>query len=305
MNKRRIEVIDKTVVALWDIYGETLKDYIPELNELANLIYLIGSDYIEITPKIYKELLYVIPDDIDFKFRVNNIIEIKSASDIDNVINQNRNSADLNNIRIVGLDDLIFYEYNDVFTKIMTSFGTEIEMCIGNDYCCSTAMSVEWLSMGGKKIVTSFAGIGGYTPLEELLCSLEFIKNIKLRGDHKLLPKALELFEKITGNKVSFNKPFIGKDIFNVESGIHVNGIYKNPETFEPYDPNEIGRDRKIILGKHSGVKAVEIKLNQLNIPYDASKLKLILNEVRKKSIENIRGLYDDEIIEICERVGS
>lgn len=305
MESSRVEVIDKTLVVLWDTYGEKLKENIPELMELARLIYLIGSDYIEITPKMYKELLYPIPEDVDFKFRVNNIIQIDSAHDIDIAIQKNSNLEDINNIRIVGLDDLIFYKYEEELNKIMTVFGSEIEMCIGNDYCCSTAITVEWVIMGGKKVITSFAGIGGYTPLEELLCSIEFIQKINLRGDYKLLPKALEIFEKITGKKVSPTKPFIGEDIFNVESGIHVNGIYKNPETFEPYDPCKIGRDRKIILGKHSGIKAIEIKLNQLNIAYEYNKLRIILDEVRKKSIENRRGLYNEEIVEICERVGS
>ena len=305
MENPRVEVIDKTLVVLWDTYGEKLKENIPELMELARLIYLIGSDYIEITPKMYKELLYPIPEDVDFKFRVNNIIKIDSAHDIDIVIQKNSNSTDINNVRIVGLDDLIFYKYEEEFTKIMTAFGSGIEMCIGNNYCCSTAMTVEWLRMGGEKVITSFAGIGGYTPLEELLCSIEFIQKINLRGDHKLLPKALEIFEKLTGEKVPFNKPFIGKDIFNVESGIHVNGIDKNPETFEPYDPCKIGRHRKIIIGKHSGIKAIEIKLSQLSISYDTNNLKIILDEVRKKSMENRRGLHNEEIIEICERVGS
>lgn len=305
MESSRVEVIDKTLVVLWDTYGEKLKENIQELMELARLIYLIGSDYIEITPKMYKEFLYPIPEDVDFKFRVNNIIQIDSAHDIDIAIQKNSNLEDINNIRIVGLDDLIFYKYEEELNKIMTVFGSEIEMCIGNDYCCSTAITVEWVIMGGKKVITSFAGIGGYTPLEELLCSIEFIQKINLRGDYKLLPKALEIFEKITGKKVSPTKPFIGEDIFNVESGIHVNGIYKNPETFEPYDPCKIGRDRKIILGKHSGIKAIEIKLNQLNIAYEYNKLRIILDEVRKKSIENRRGLYNEEIVEICERVGS
>lgn len=304
MKERRVEVIDRTLIVLWNLYADKIKENIPKLKELVRLIYLIGSDYIEITPEIY-EKLYPLPEDVQFRVNVNKVVEIKSVENVDSIINENNHVDSVNNIRIVGLDDLILYEYEEELLKLINVFGKGIEMCIGNSYCCSTAMAVEWLELGGHKVVTSFAGIGGYTPLEELLCSIEFIQNINLRGNHIILPKVLELFEEITGTKVPYNKPFIGKNIFDVESGIHVDGIEKNPKTFEPYDPSKIGRNRNIIIGKHSGAKAVEIKLNELNIPYEADKIKNILNEVRNKSIEEKRGLYNEEIVEICKKVGS
>ena len=116
------------------------------------------------------------------------------------------------------------------------------------------------------------------------------------------MPETLNLFEDITESKLRTDMPFIGKDIFNVESGIHVNGISKNPLTYEPYDPSEIGRKRNVIIGKHSGVKALEIKLNELNIKYDSSNLNCMLEDVRRLSTQNRRGLNDEEIKEIYRK---
>ena len=175
-------------------------------------------------------------------------------------------------------------------------------MCIKNKYGASTAMSLEWIKLGGKKVITTFAGIGGYAPLEEILGSLSFLEKIKLRGDHKLFPEVLNLFEDITESELHTNMPFIGKDIFNVESGIHVNGIAKNPSTYEPYDPSKIGRKRNIIIGKHSGVNALEIKLKELNIKYNSKNLKCMLEDVRRLSTQKRRGLNDKEIEEIYRR---
>jgi homocitrate synthase NifV len=172
-------------------------------------------------------------------------------------------------------------------------------MCIKNEYGSATAMSLEWIRSGGKKIVTTFAGIGGYTPLEDILGSMGFLEKVKIRGDYVLFPEVLKLFEEITENEIKSNMPFIGKDIFNVESGIHVNGIIKNPSTYEPYDPSKIGRTRKIIIGKHSGVSALEIKLKELKIEYKYSSLGNMLEEVRKISTQKRRGLKDQEIKEI------
>lgn len=304
LKERKIEIIDTTLIELWKNNKSMVKKNSDKVKELIRLIYIVGCDYIEITEDLC-EALFPLPDDVEFRLNYSKVFQIKSISDMDKLIKEIETNKIIKKIRIIGLDDLIFYDYEKELHNIKDTFGNKIEICIEDSYFCSTAMTIEWLRIGGEKVVTSFAGIGGHNPLEELVCSIEFIEKINLRGNHKLLPKAVELFEEITGEKVSPTKPFIGKDIFNVESGIHVNGIYKNPETFEPYNPDKIGRFRKIIIGKHSGAKAIEIKLEELNIKYDHKKLDKVLEEVRRKSMENKRGLYNEEIIEIYEKVGN
>ena len=298
MSERKLEITDKTLVILDLIYGEKIRKKIPQLWELIKLIYAIGSDYIEVTEDLYKEL-YPFPEEVKFKVN-NNLIEITGDYNICENISQE--SVDINNnktIRIVGLDDIIFYDYEKIFLDIKKTFGNNIDMCIKNEYGAATAMSLEWIRSGGKKIVTTFAGIGGYTPLEGILGSVGFLEKVKIRGEYILFPKVLKLFEEITGSRIKSNMPFIGKDIFNVESGIHVNGIIKNPSTYEPYDPIKIGRTRKIIIGKHSGISALEIKLKELKIEYKYSSLSNMLDAVRKMSTKERRGLKDQEIKEI------
>ena len=298
MSERKLEITDKTLVILELIYGEKIRKKIPQLRELIKLIYAIGSDYIEITEDLYKEL-GALPEEVKFKVN-NNLIEITGEYNI--CENISKESVDINNIetiRIVGLDDIIFYDYEKIFLDIKKTFGNDIDICFKNEYGAATAMSLEWIRSGGKKIVTTFAGIGGYTPLEGILGSALFLEKVKIRGDYILFPKVLKLFEEITENEMKSNMPFIGKDIFNVESGIHVNGIVKNPSTYEPYDPIKIGRTRKIIIGKHSGISALEIKLKELNIEYKYSSLSNMLDAVRKMSTNERRGLKDQEIKEI------
>jgi homocitrate synthase NifV len=175
-------------------------------------------------------------------------------------------------------------------------------MCIKNKYSSATAMSLEWIKAGGNKVVTTFAGIGGYASLEEILGGISFLNKTQLKGNYKLFPEVLNLFEKISESTLNNKMPFIGKNIFDVESGIHVNGINKNPATYEPYDPKEIGRKRNIIIGKHSGINALETKLKELNIPYTKENLKVMLEDVRKLSTENRRGLDNREIEEIYKK---
>jgi homocitrate synthase NifV len=294
--ERKFEITDKTLVVLDVIYGEKIRKKIPQLRELIKLIYTIGSNYIEITEDLYK-VLYPLPEGVRFKLS-NKLMEVTGNYNIcENVIKESLNIN--KNIRVVGLDDIIFYDYEKIFFNIKKTFGNNIDMCIKNEYGAATAMSLEWIRAGGKKVVTTFAGIGGYAPLEEVLGSVGFLEKVSLRGDYVLFPEVLKLFEEITENEIKSNMPFIGKDIFNVESGIHVNGIIKNPSTYEPYDPSKIGRTRKIIIGKHSGVSALEIKLKELKIEYKFSSLGNMLEEVREISTKKRRGLEDQEIKEI------
>lgn len=321
MNERKIEIIDKTIVVLKELYGDKISEKISELKELIKLLNMIGCDYIEITQDLYKELS-PLPKDIKFKITNGNmienrvvrnksvesemsevrIIEIKDEDNHYDTITNISYSSSLEKIRIIGLENIIFYDYKEIFSYLIKNLNHNIEMCIKNKYSSATAMSLEWIKDGGNKVVTTFAGIGGYANLEEILGGISFLNKTPLKGNYKLFPEVLNLFEEISESNLNNKMPFIGKNIFDVESGIHVNGINKNPATYEPYDPKEIGRKRNIIIGKHSGINALETKLKELNIPYNRDNLKVMLEDVRKLSTENRRGLDNKEIEEIYKK---
>jgi homocitrate synthase NifV len=321
MKERKIEIIDKTIVVLKELYGDKISEKISELKELIKLLHRIGCDYIEITQELYKELS-PLPKDIKFKITKGNkvenrvvrkksvesemseirIIELKDENNLYDTIKNVSYSSSLEKIRIIGLENIIFYDYKEIFSYIIKNLNHNIEMCIKNKFSSATAMSLEWIKAGGNKVVTTFAGIGGYANLEEILGGISFLNKTSLKGDYKLFPEVLNLFEEISESTLNNKMPFIGKNIFDVESGIHVNGINKNPATYEPYDPKEIGRKRNIIIGKHSGINALETKLKELNIPYSRENLKVMLEDVRKLSTENRRGLDNKEIVEIYKK---
>ncbi|WP_238948606.1 isopropylmalate synthase [Clostridium sp. YIM B02569] len=302
MDERKIEIIDRTIIVLREIFGDKLKEKSAQVRELIKLLYIIGSDYIEITQELYEELS-PLPQDVKFIISNNNKIEIESVNVLYEILDNKLNIYNKMNARIVGLDDIIFYDYQQIFLEIIKFFGNNIELSIKNNYKSATAMSLEWVKAGGKKVVTTFAGIDGFAPLQEILGGSSFLEKIKDHSNYKLFPKVLSIFEDITESKIRGNAPFIGKDIFNVESGIHVNGIAKDSRTFEPYDPSEIGRKRNIIIGKHSSVNALEIKLEELNIKYEHDNLTIMLEDVRKLSTQKRGGLSNDEIKRLYKKL--
>jgi homocitrate synthase NifV len=97
------------------------------------------------------------------------------------------------------------------------------------------------------------------------------------------------------------NKPVIGKRIFNVESGIHVDGILKQPECYEPFPPEIVGRKRKIVLGKQSGTASIRAKLSELNIQCAEKHIPIILEQVKAKAVAKNGAITKREFAQIVK----
>lgn len=295
-----IKIIDRTLVEMYNCDTDNFKRNAEKIKEFSKLIYEIGADVIEVTPEIIK-ILDLVPADTRYKVKTKK--EVTAVRDCDlNLDGLTILSAD--EIRINGLCDVMLHDYQKFYQKIIDILGNKVEMSFSNSMHLSTAAAYEWVRSGGKSIVTSFAGIGRISPLEEVIGVFQFIDEMALRGNLTLLPKALNLYQDIVGEVIPKNKPVIGTGIFDVESGVHVDGILKNPKNFEPFEPSLIGRERCIVIGKFSGEKAIKIKLEELNIEYKNEDVPCILSEVRAVSTDKMRGLLDSELFEICKKVG-
>ena len=108
------------------------------------------------------------------------------------------------------------------------------------------------------------------------------------------------------------NKAIVGRNAFAHESGIHQDGVLKNPQTYEIMTPESVGWTKSsLVMGKHSGRAAFRDKLramgygevgdNQLN---DAFRRFKDLAD-RKKVVydEDIAALVDDEVMRDHERI--
>ncbi len=139
---------------------------------------------------------------------------------------------------------------------------------------------------------------------EEVLLALRLAIRHKPNRNLSILPKLTGLFEGFSGCKISNKKPVIGKNIFKVESGIHADGILKNPANYEAYEPEWVGGKSEIIIGKHSGSKAVKLKLQEMNriIPNDML-VDVILAKVKEVCTVNRTSLSDGEFLRIAGEV--
>lgn len=215
-------------------------------------------------------------------------------------LNLRNKYAEYKNIRIVGLDDLFQQDYLKVFEKINHMNSGRIEFCPQNSCYCASALAIEWLLNGGQHVAASFNGYGGFASLEEVIMAMRITKRHKPNQDLTVFRKIKQLYEEITGETIGRNKAIIGEGIFEVESGIHVDGIFKNGSNYEPFEPTLVGMDRKVIIGKHSGRTTMEIKLKEHGIAFPREKISELLSAVQQESIALGRSISDQEFMDIA-----
>ncbi len=206
---------------------------------------------------------------------------------------------------IIGLDDLMCGSYEKTMSEMKRALpNSKINFCPENTYNCASALAVQWLLNYGSDVTTSFAGWKNNAATEEVIMALRLGIRHKPNRDLTVLPKLTEIFEKITDNKISNKKPVIGKNIFKVEAGIHADGLMKNPATYEAYEPGCVGGKSEIVIGKHSGMKAVKLKMEEMNLVIPEDKIvEKILCLVKEVCTENRTSLKDDEFARLAIEV--
>jgi len=127
---------------------------------------------------------------------------------------------------------------------------------VHNDFGLATANTIEGLRAGADVFSGTFTGIGeraGNAPIEEVCIALRYLYGVELDVGYDMLSELCALVQRCSGVNLQPHKPISGSNAFCHESGIHADGVIKNPATYEPFDPADVGATRKFYFGKHSG----------------------------------------------------
>lgn len=237
---------------------------------------------------------------ITAEFRINNLKELCCLQAVKKLDGAHL----INNIRVTGLSSFITDEWTNPLRSISEALNVGIDVCPENSLFNAASAAFETVMHGFDGITATFAGLGtdnGYAALEEVLVASRVLLNFNSGLNLELIPEIAVLFTEMTGIDIAGSKPVLGKDIFKYESGIHADGIEKNPSTYELYDPALIGGKRTLCIGKHSGTGAVVKKLKELNMSCRREDASAALDAIRKRSIKWKRNLDNSEIMEIFE----
>lgn len=165
----------------------------------------------------------------------------------------------------------------------------DIEIHTHNDFGMATANAIAGFLGGAKYIDCTVNGLGeraGNAALEEVILALKQTCHAKVSYDITKLKPLCEFVANASDRTLPVDKAIVGSNIFHHESGIHADGILKSHVLYEAFDPEEVGLERKIIIGKHSGASAVEHRLQALGIPVESGFASYLLPRIREKTVE-------------------
>lgn len=186
--------------------------------------------------------------------------------------------------------------------KLVQSVSIPIEMHTHNDFGLATANALAGLQAGATSVNTTVNGLGeraGNAALEEMVMALKQLYKVKLDINTRQLRELSQLVVTASGYQLPPWKAIVGDNAFAHESGIHAHGVLKNPQTYEPFAPEEIGMERRLVVGKHSGRHLVSNVLGQHGITLDREEAQFVLEAVRNLSVQMKRSLTVDELLEL------
>jgi len=192
----------------------------------------------------------------------------------------------------------------DRIKEIRDAVDLDIEMHTHNDFGMATANALAGVKAGARYIGVTVMGLGeraGNAALEEVLMALKHLYDIDLNFKTEMFLEVAEYVSRASGRELPKWKAIIGKNMFAHESGIHADGVQKNPKTYEAFHPEEVGLLRQIVIGKHSGTAALKAKFAEFGMELSDQQAREILPKVRSYTVSIKRPLFDKELVYIYE----
>lgn len=184
-----------------------------------------------------------------------------------------------------------FSTFNRI-SQLREASDLELEMHAHNDLGLATANTLAAVLAGASHVNTTVNGLGeraGNAALEESVTAMHHLYNVETGIDTRHFPEISRLVAIASGRPIPVNKSIVGNDVFTHESGIHVDGLLKNPLNYQGLAPEEVGRTHKLVLGKHSGSSAVRQAYAGIGITLTDFEAKALLARIREHAVATKR----------------
>jgi homocitrate synthase NifV len=271
----------------------------------------ISSSDIHIEQKLKKSREWVLEsvrECVDYAKGYNLYVSVNaedsSRSDMEFLLSFARTARDAGADRLRYCDTLGILDPFETFIRVKTIIdiiGIDIEMHTHNDFGMAIANAIAGIKAGATYVNTTVNGLGeraGNAAFEEFIMALKYIEGIDMGFDTKYLRSLSEYVAGASNRVLPTWKPIVGGNLFVYESESKASGVLVNPETYELFSNKDVGLERKIILGKYSGVNTVVYKLDTLGIKISRNNAEELAEIIRNKSVSLKRALFDSEIIE-------
>ena len=182
----------------------------------------------------------------------------------------------------------------------------EIEMHAHDDLGLATANTLAACKAGATHVNTTVNGLGeraGNAPLEEVALGLNKLYDMGTGVDLAQFPALSEKVAAASGRPVAWQKSVVGEGVFTHEAGIHVDGLLKDPSTYQGFDPREVGRHHKLVVGKHSGSHGIVAAYARMGLNISPAEARELLPDIRAFAEKAKRSPADHELVFLLQRL--
>ncbi len=178
----------------------------------------------------------------------------------------------------------------------------DIEVHTHNDLGMATANAIAGIRAGARFVNTTVNGLGeraGNAALEEVVMGLRHACGIDVGIDTHRFVEISRFVAKASRRPVPDWKPVVGERVFSHESGLHADGVLKDPKNYEVFDPAEVGLGRHLVVGKHSGTSSLVERYREMGIALNRTEANSMLEKVRATAQRTKRSLDDADLLRL------
>ncbi len=166
-----------------------------------------------------------------------------------------------------------------------------------NDFGMATACAVAAVRGGATWIQGTINGMGeraGNADISEIALALRCLYDVPVELNLEKVREVSEVVQRAAGYTLEAWKPLVGQNLFMRESGA-VASQFHLPEAIEPYSSEIVQAERRIVLGKKSGLDSIDLKCEELGIVITPEQRGPILAAVKKMAVSKRTLVTDDE----------
>src|SRR6202790_5421680 len=170
-----------------------------------------------------------------------------------------------------------------------------------NDFGMATACAVAAVRGGASWIQGTINGMGeraGNADICEIALALRCLYDVPVELNLEKVREVSEVVRRASGYTLEAWKPLVGQNLSMRESGA-VASQFHLPEAIEPYSAEIVQAERRIVLGKKSGLDSIDLKCKELRVTITAEQRGPVLAAVKQAALKQAAtgepGLVSDD----------
>jgi isopropylmalate/homocitrate/citramalate synthase len=195
--------------------------------------------------------------------------------------------------------------------QVKARVNKRLEAHFHMDFGMGIANTVMALAEGVEVVHSTVLGLGeraGNVPIEETAMALLTLYGIDTGLKYDKLYGLARLVEQLSGHRVASNRPVVGEQLFQIESGIIAswwqNCGKDNPTELFPFHWDLVGQPpAKVVLGKGSGIDSIKAALKDIGVQATEEEAMQVVAGVKEFSLEHKRLLTDAEFRSVVAKV--